>query len=213
MPVMISLLKGIHMAKPISIYRILIAGCHDTHARSGFALIGVVMLSAIIGIMMPMLLNLESENRNMMRQHQSRAVALAMAHHVFGLSYDQYLTHAGLPIGWVRGDNLSSQQANAVSSCSHALSHNDQWQRQDARVSTIMIEPVTHPHHGDQLIMAIARHHIASNIGRSDTPHLVHIVMGCVITDRPFSQLAVVRGNYWQIGDRIIAGEWQAGTS
>ena len=201
------------MAKPTLIYRIFISGCHVTHARSGFALIGVVMLSAIIGIMMPMLLNLEAENRNMMRQHQSRAVAFAMAHHVFGLSYDQYLTHAGLPLGWVRGDHLSPQQVKTISSCSRILSHDDQWQRQDARVSTITIEPAAHPHHGDQLIMAIARHHIASNIGRSDTPHLVHIVMGCVVTDRPFSQLAVVRGSYWQIGDRIIAGEWQAGTS
>ena len=143
------------------------------------------MLSAIIGIMMPMLLNLEAENRNMMRQHQSRAVALAMAHHVFGLSYDQYLTHAGLPIGWVRGDHLSPQQVKPYHR-SRILSHDNQWQRQDARVSTITIEPAAHPHHGDQLIMAIARHHIASNIGRSDTPHLVHIVMGCVVTDRPF---------------------------
>lgn len=201
------------MAKPTLIYRIFISGCHDTHARSGFALIGVVMLSAIIGIMMPMLLNLEAENRNMMRQHQSRAVALAMAHHVFGLSYDQYLTHAGLPIGWMRGDHLSPQQVKTISSCSRILSHDDQWQRQDARVSTITIEPAAHPQHGDQLIMDIARHHIASNIGRSDTPHLVHIVMGCVVTDCPFSQLAVIRGSYWQIGDRIIAGEWQARTS
>jgi hypothetical protein len=37
--------------------------------------------------------------------------------------------------------------------------------------------------------------------------------MGCVITDRPFSQLAVIRGTYWQIGDKIIAGDWQVGIS
>ena len=61
--------------------------------------------------------------------------------------------------------------------------------------------------------MAIGRVPVSGDLDRSDTPYLVHIVMGCVITDRPFSQLAVIRGTYWQIGDKIIAGDWQLGTS
>jgi hypothetical protein len=201
------------MALLISIYRICISRCHDTQARSGFALIGVVMLSAVIGIMMPMLLNLESENRNTMRQHQSRAAALAMAHHMFGLSYDMYLTHAGLPLGCTRGDRLSAEQIKAVESCRHVLSRDDNWHRPDTRMSAMTIAPAAHPHHGDQLIMAIGRVPVSGDLDWSDTPYLVHIVMGCVITDRPFSQLAVIRGTYWQIGDKIIAGDWQAGTS
>ena len=197
----------------ISIYRICISQCHDTQARSGFALIGVVMLSAVIGIMMPMLLNLEAENRNTMRQHQSRAAALAMAHHIFSLSYDMYLTHAGLPLGWNRGDRLSAEQIKAVESFRYVLSHDDDWQRPDTRISSMIITPAAHSHHGDQLIMEIGRVPVTGDIDRSEAPYLVHIVMGCVITDRPFSQLAVIRGAYWQIGDKIITGHLQAGTS
>ena len=55
------------------------------------------MLWAVIGIMMPMLLNLESENRNTMRQHQSRAAALAMAQDI-GASGREFL--AAVVAGW-----------------------------------------------------------------------------------------------------------------
>jgi hypothetical protein len=132
---------------------------------------------------------------------------------MFSLSYDMYLTHAGLPLGWTRGDRLSSGQIKAVESCRHVLSRDDNWQRPDTRISAMTIAPAAHPHYGDQLIMAIGRMPVSGDLDRSDTPYLVHIVMGCVITDRPFSQLAVIRGTYWQIGDKIIAGDWQLGTS
>ena len=61
--------------------------------------------------------------------------------------------------------------------------------------------------------MVIGRVPVTGDIDRSEAIYLVHIIMGCVITDRPFSQLAVIRGDYWQIGDKIIPGHWQAGTS
>ena len=194
-------------------YRKATAGCHDAYRQSGFALIGVILLSAVIGLMMPMLLNLEAENRNAMRQHQSRAAAMAMAHHIYALAHDAYLTHSGLPLGWDKGSDMSLQQSKAITSCSQILSLSDQWQGADARISSMMIDASDNPHHGDHLIMGIARQAVPADINGDTYPQLAHVVMGCVITDRPFSQLAVIRGTYWHIGGMIISGGWQAGSS
>ena len=65
----------------------------------------------------------------------------------------------------------------------------------------MIITPAAHPHHGDQRIMVIGRVPVTGDIDWSEAPYLVHIVMGCVTTDRPFSQLAVIRGAYWLIDD------------
>lgn len=188
-------------------------GYHDAYRQSGVALIGVVLLSAVLGLMMPMLLNREAENRHAMRQHQSRAAAMAMAHHIYALAHDAYLTHSGLPLGWGKGSDMSLQQIKAITSCSQILSQSDQWQGADARLSSMIIDASDNPHHGDQLIMGIARQAVPADINGDTYPQLVHVVIGCVITDRPFSQLAVVRGTYWHIGGMIINGGWQAGTS
>ena len=63
----------------------------------------------------------------------NRAATLAMANHIFSMSYDMYLTHAGLLLGWNRGDRLSAEQIKAVESCRYVLSHDDDWQRPDTR--------------------------------------------------------------------------------
>lgn len=176
-------------------------------AKSGFALIGVLVLSVMIGMMIPVMLNLETENRALLRHHQARAHVVSTAHHMFGLAHDQFLLHTGLPLGWSRGDAAPPDQQNALAACSRALGHDENWHHPAARYTHLNVNGEGHIYQGYRLITAIRRGDDAN------LPFAVYVVMGCAISDRPFSQLGVVRGLYLHSGGQVIFQRWQTGSS
>lgn len=180
---------------------------HHPKARSGFALIGVLVLSIMIGMMIPVMLNLETENRAMMRQHQARASVVSTAHHMFGLAHDQFLLHTGLPLGWTRGDAAPPDQLKALTACSRALGHEEDWHLSTARYTHLNVNMEGHNYQGYRLITAIRRGDDAM------LPFTVYVVIGCAISHRPFSQLGVVRGVYLHSGGRVIFSHWQSASS
>jgi hypothetical protein len=176
-------------------------------AKSGFALIGVLVLSVIIGMMIPVMLNLETENRALLRHHQARAHVVSTAHHMFGLAQDQFLLHTGLPLGWTRGDAAPPDHLNALTACSRALGYDVDWAYPAARYTHLDINSEDHYYQGYRLITAIRQGDDAR------LPFAIYVVMGCAISDRPFSQLGVVRGVYLHSGGRVIFQRWQIGSS
>jgi hypothetical protein len=176
-------------------------------AKSGFALIGVLVLSVMLGMMIPVMLNLETENRAMMRQHQARAHVVSVAHHMFGLAHDQFLLHTGLPLGWTSGDTASPDHLKTLAACSRALGHDTNWNHPAARYTHLKVNVEGHMYQGYRLITAIRR-------GNDDLlPFEVYVVMGCAISHSPFSQLGVVRGLYLNSGGQVIFHQWQVASS
>jgi len=176
---------------------------------NGFALPGVLALTLMISAMVPLMFTLNRENISAARRDQVRVSAAAQARHMFMIAHAYMLMHGGLPVGWKKGNIPDAAKSQTdLAYCSGYAGHDgEDWWRDDARISGMIIGEESRDYSGNRIIAGI---YLAD---RGELPFEKYIVLGCVITTGTYAQGAALRGEFARLDGRFVLLELDGDTT